>query len=541
MQLELVITGGTVVDGTGRPPFRADVGIGRGRIAAVEPAARLTGDEVLDATGLVVTPGFVDVDSHVDWAVARGDLDALGRWTRQGVTTAIGGACGFSAAPVLPGGADAVARAARFLYDGAFAPAWGTFAEFLSAVAARGLPLSVGFLVGQNTIAAQAAACGRGREPLAVLLEETREALRAGALGFSANAATLRGIVRGPSDLAAVAAAVAAEDALLAVHARAYTRIYPGYGRSASRGPANVRAVRDLAALARGTGVRLHVLHLAAAGRRTWSTVPALLGAIDAARADGVDVGFDAAPHGTAVGPILFAFPEWFASGFPARTGRAKLAALRATAVLQRVLLGLGFDDLRLRQAPGEPALAALEGRSFAEIGRRLGVHPIVSQVELARRAGMTGASVLFGAMSADARDDTALRAVLAHPHCCIGTNAASTATGPQNPSVTDAFPRFLGRYVRELRLVRLEEAVRRMTSLPADRAGVRGVGRVAAGLRADLVVLDLATVGGAKDPESPTAAPTGIRAVLVSGVPVVQDGRVRPGVLPGRVLTRSA
>lgn len=542
MELDLVVSNGTVIDGTGAPRFRADVGVRGGRIAAVSRAAGpLRGARVIDAGGLAVVPGFVDIDSHVDWAVIHDDDVALGRWIRQGVTAAIGGACGFSPAPILPGCADVVGRAGRFLHDGPFAPRWHGFAEFLDAVAARGVPLNVGFLVGQNVLAAQAIATSVAGDALAIVLEQTREALRAGALGFSANAATIPGTLARPEDLAAVAAVVAAEGGLFAVHARAYTLLSPGYGRSASRGAHNVRAVRDLVTVARRTGVRLHLLHLALAGRRTWRTLRDVLGTVDAARADGVDVAFDAAPYGTAVGPIQFLFPAGFVSRFPERSGPGRLGALKALGVLQRVLLGMGFEDVRLRRAGDDPSLAALEGLSFAEIGRRLGMHPIDAQVEVARRVGMTGASVLIGTMSADAGDDSALRAILSHPRCCIATNAASPLAGPQNPAVTGAFPRFLGRYVRELGLVSLEEAVRRMTSLPAERARLEGVGRVAEGGWADLTIFDPATVDGPQDPERADAAPLGIPTVIVSGVPVVEHGNVVPGVRPGRVLRSRA
>ncbi len=541
MELDLVVSGGTVIDGTGAPRFRGDVGVRGGRIAAVSRApGTLRGARVVEAGSLAVAPGFVDVDSHVDWAVVQDDGDvALARWLRQGVTTAIGGACGFSPAPVLPGCSDVVGRRARFLREGPFAPPWHGFAEFLHAISARGVPLNVGFLVGQSTLAAQAGATSLARDPLAAVLEQTREALRAGAIGFSGNAAAIPGTLARPEDLAAVAALVRAEDGLLAVHARAYTRLSAGYGRSRSRGPHNVRAVRDLVEVARSTGVRLHVLHLALAGRRTWRTLRDVLGSVDAARAEGIDVGFDAAPYGTAVGPIQLLFPEWFVSRFPERSGPGRLRALKALVVLQRVLLGMGFDDVRLRRAEGDPALAALEGLSFAAIGRRLGMHPMEAQVEIARRVGMTGASVLIGTMSADGEDDAALRAILSHPQCCIATNAASARAGPQNPSVTGAFPRFLGRWVRELGLVSLEEAVRRMTSLPAERARLDGIGRIAEGCSADLTIFDPAIVDGPEEPERADAAPRGISAVLVSGVPTVERGGLVPGVRSGRVLTR--
>ncbi|BDG05178.1 N-acyl-D-amino-acid deacylase family protein [Anaeromyxobacter oryzae] len=541
MDLDLVVANGLVIDGTGGPQFRADVGIRRGRIEVVARAGGLAGARVVDASGLAVAPGFVDLDSHADWAVAQeGAAAALARWLRQGVTTLIGGACGYSSAPVLGGGAEALARQGAFLRDGPFVPRWRTFGEFLDVVEGDGVPLNVGFLVGQNTLRAQAMGAATSPAPpeaLRTMLDETREALRAGALGFSANAAFAPGAFADAAELGALARLVAREGGLFAVHARAYTRLSSAYRPSIAGGPHNLRAIRDLVELARGTGARLQISHLMLAGRRTWRTCDAVLGCLDAARAEGVDVAFDAAPYTVAVGPIQLLFPAAFVASFPESDRPGGARALRLLSGLQRGLLGMGPDDVRLRRAGGHPALAPLEGRSFAEIAHRLGVSPTDAQLHIARRAGMNGASVLVGALSGDRHDDAPLRALLLHPLCAIATNAASTRAGPQNPSATGAFPRFLGRYVRELALVPLEEAVRRMTSLPAARLGLARVGRVAEGCWADLTVFDPATVRDAADPERADAAPEGIRTVLVSGVPVVDAGRVVDGVLPGRVL----
>lgn len=531
-----------VIDGTGAPPFPADVGVLHGRIEDVAAPGQLDAARAIDASRLAVAPGFIDLDSHVDWAVAReGSGRALARWLRQGVTTVIGGACGFSPAPILPGGAEVVGRLAGFLCDGPFDPPWRSFREFLDVVAAAGTPLNLGFLIGQNTLRAQAVGSTRTASAAAadVMLEQTREALRAGALGLSVNAGFVPGVFASDAELASLAEVVAREDGLLAAHARAYTWIAPAFGTSLPRPAHNVRSILELVDLARRTGARLHVLHLMLAGRRTWRTCRDVLRCFEAAEDEGLDVGFDAAPYPVAVGPLQLLFPPWFVADF-AETGRSRrLAALRLLGLLQPYLLGIRPEDVRLRCAGGDPSLAEQEGRSFAEIGRRLRLGAVDAEVEVARRVGTGGASVLLGTASGDGGDESALRAILSHRLCTIGTNAASTRTGPQNPSVTGAFPRVLGRYARDLGLMSLEEAVRRMTSLPAARLGLTGMGRVAAGYRADLTLFDPDRIGDPAEPERPEALPVGVRAVLVSGVPVVEDGVVHEGVLPGRVLRR--
>ncbi len=543
VDLDLVVAKGSVIDGEGTPPFHADVGVRRGRIEVVSRDGGIRGSRVVDATGLVVAPGFIDMDSHADWAVAHdGAQSRLARWLRQGVTTVIGGACGFSPAPVLPKREEVVAGLGAFLCDGAFVPRWQTFAEFLDVVESAGVPLNIGFLVGQNTLQAQAMESPTTPTPaaLGLMLEQTRDALRAGAFGFSANVGFVPGVLARTDDLQAIARVVAREDGIFAAHARAYTRFSPAYRPSFGNGAHNVRAVRELLDLARRTGVRLHLLHLGLAGRRTWRTRDEVLGRIDAAAADGVDVAFDAAPYTVVVGPLQLLFPSWYVAKLPDGRGDRDVRKLKWLGALQRPLLGLRHDDVRLRSA-GAGMFGGLERRSFAQIGAELGMGAVECQIEVARRVGMNGASVLLGRFSGDAEDDASLRTILSHRRCVVGTNAASTRTGPQNPSATGAFPRFLGRYVRDLGIMSLHEAVRRMTSLPAARLGLKETGRIAEGCWADLTLFDPREIRDAADPERADAVPSGIRAVLVSGVPVLEDGVVKQGVLPGRVLRRRA
>ncbi len=538
---DLVIAGGAVVDGSGQPRFPAQIGISGDRIAAVVPPGHgaLQAARRIDASGRVVAPGFIDSNSHVDWAVTGGDAPRLLRpLLAQGVTTAIGGACGFSPAPAPESRGGEVERVTAFLSEGRPRPWGASFSEFLAAVERQPLPLNVGFLVGQNTLRAAAlqdvrrAALPGERRRLADLV---REALEAGALGLAGNLGFTPGAFADREEILATLAPLAERGRLFAAHLRAYTVIsdaYPVLGRT----PHNLLAVREVIGLAERAGVGVQLGHLGFAGRRTWPTASRVMAEIDRALSRGVDVGLDVVPYPIGVGPLQMVFPLWFlrrlGSGSPAGPGvRLRLGI---SSRLQSLLLGLRFADVRLVRA-NDPGLASLEGLDFEQIGRRLGMSPLLAQVHLARVTSLA-AAVMIDGFSGDRSDDRPLRAVLAHRKALVATNAALAARGVPNPAAHGAFPRVLGRYCREAGLLSMEEAVRRMTSMPAERYRLAGRGLIAEGHVADLVVFDPSTVSDSGWPERLDGPPRGIDHVVVSGAVAVENGAAT-GAAAGQVI----
>lgn len=543
VQFDLVVTGGTVIDGTGAGRYRAEVGIVNGRIQAIARAgAVLNGAQRVDATGKVLGPGFVDSNSHVDWIAPLAGREALlAPMLLQGITTSVGGGCGYSPAPVFPGRAsELVDRLSAFLHEGPFRYRWSSFGEFLSALEADRPLVNVGFLVGQNTLRDLVRGMRPGA-PTALELKQMKEllaqALHDGALGLSGNAGMRPGRYATADELTELAAVVRQADGVCAVHARAYTALSDSY--SPLGAPHNVRAVRELIEVARRSSARVQISHLLFAGRRTWRTTQRVLDEINQARLEGIDIAFDAIPYTVSGGPLELIFPSWFVARFPG-SANSRMAALRLKTELaiQRTAIGIGYQDIRL-MASAEPGLNAFEGLDVATIADRLGISPVDAELHLARQSRL-GAMVLFDTCSGTAEDDQPLRSVLRDQSCAFITNAAVRTHGARNPAAFGAFPRVLGHFSRDLGLFSLEEAVRRATSYPAERVGLKHIGRIAEGYHADLVVFDPETVGhqltGAQ-----AGDPAGIATVIVSGAVVAADGRLTPGPPRGRVLRRNA
>jgi N-acyl-D-amino-acid deacylase len=536
---DLVVRGGSVIDGTGRARFPADVGVRGGRIEAVAVPGALSGRTVLDAAGLCVAPGFVDIHSHADWILPLPDHgEILAPLLGQGVTTVVVGNCGHSLAPLTDRSAKLTEASSEVLRDRSFPFRWRSTDELLDALEADGVALNVACLIGHGTLREAVMGHAPGAPDRGALDEMRRlvqQGLREGAFGLSAGLAYKPGVFADRDELTELARVVADEGAVYTVHARAYVWISPFYKPVLLGPPHNIRSVDEQLDIARRSRVKLQLSHQIFIGRRTWRTHRAVLRRIEDAVAAGVDAAFDAFPYTAGNTTINAILPAWVLDRFEERIRDPKvLRRLRVEFAAFRLLLGLDWSDFTLLWGGGPAALGAFEGLDLATIARRLGLDPFDAYVHVARESS-GHARVLIGTYSGDGEHEEPLRAVLSHPLCAFETDTIITRRGLPNPATFGTFPRVLGRYAREGRLFSLEEAVRRMTSFPAERIGLQGVGRVAPGHAADLVLFDPATVGDAGS-EGP---PQGIAKVILGGEVVVERGAVDTGARRGRVLRR--
>jgi N-acyl-D-amino-acid deacylase len=532
-RFDLVIRGGQLVDGTGAPARRADVEIRDDAIVAVgnlegRPAARS-----LDATGLVVAPGFIDMHSHSDYTLLV-DGRALSK-VAQGVTTELLGESG-SAAPAL---GTARAELQKSLAEYGLTVDWSTFAEYFRRLERQRISVNV-----LSTVASgQVRAAVVGYDDRAATTEELRrmeelvdQAMRDGAVGLSS------GLIYAPNRYASTEELIA-----LARVAAGYGGFYLTHMRDEGDGLIDV-GLAEAVRIGREAGLPVEVLHFKRSGvRGSGGERPTLREAVDfieKARKEGAKIHADVYPYAASQTTLSIRLPDWSVEGGREKTlGRLRDPETRnkirreVAESLARGVAGATAETILFGRTPYE-AHRGFQGKRIAEIAREMGVEPAEAILELIDKAeGMTSA-VYFGMREED------VELALSQPWVTIGSDG--TALSPEgilarahpHPRSYGTFPRVLGRYVRERKVLSLEQAVHKMTGLPAERLGLQDRGVVAIGKKADLVVFDPVTITDLATFERPHQLATGVRWLVVNGEVVLDEGR-HTGARPGRVLRR--
>ena len=489
---DLVIRGATLYDGTGAAGRRADVAVRADRIAAVEPTLDPAGATTLDAQGLAIAPGFLDVHTHDDFAVVL--VPKMGFKVQGGVTTVVVGNCGMGAAPL----AQARGFAAAF-HPGQALPEWDGYRGYLDHLDAAPASCNVAALVGHGVVRA-AVMGGEARAPSDAELNRMRalvqEGVAAGCVGFSTGLIYDPGKHAKTDELVALAQEFAATGGLYATHMR-------------DEGMGLLDSVRESIEIGERAGVPVQISHHKASGRASWGKVRASLQLIEAARARGLDVTADQYPY-TAASTVLAAVLSYLEGGGGIGSGRP--------------------EDIQLSSAPQHPEW---EGKTIAALATAWELSAIDAARRVLDAEGM-GATVVMHVMC---EDD--VRTVMRHPTTMIGSDGLPTLHGKPHPRLYGTFARVLGNYARDEGVLSLAEAVHRMTGFPARKFGIEDRGEVRTGAFADLVVFDPARVADIATYEDPQQPPAGIPHVFVNGRHVVRDG-AHTGARPGRTLRRS-
>ena len=529
MTPDIVIRGGIVFDGSGREGERTDIAISDGKIATIAPAIEGAATKVIDAEGLAVAPGFIDIKTHSDFTLPinpRADSKV-----RQGVTTEIIGHCGYSAAPCLAGKVellrDYLSPSAPWLPFRAM-----SFPEYLD-----GFPptsVNAGMLVGHHTLRLMIMGMDE-RAPTAAELAAMEglleEALAAGALGLSSGLFTAPGAYADRDEMLALGRVLKRHDGLYFTHLRDESNHV-------------IAALEEAIDIAETCGIHLEIVHFKCSGVDNWGKASQALALIAAARARGVAVDLDAYPYTAGSNPLKNILPRWVqAGGVAAMLARLRLDETRTRIRREIAAEGLNnwgripsWDAIQISIAPHLPQFA---GRTIAALATERGQDPVDTLCDfLVEDQGAT--RVLVTSIS---EDD--IRTLLRAPDALVGSDGNGVATqgivsqGMPHPRFYGAFPRVLGRYVGQEKLIPLALAIHKMTGATAKALRLRDRGLLREGWRADLTLFDPADFIDRATYENPHQYPSGRRTtVIVNGVPVVEEA-THTGTTPGQVLRR--
>ncbi|MFG3407288.1 amidohydrolase family protein [Streptomyces sp. NPDC048142] len=533
--MDLVLRDALVVDGTGEPSYRADVALDGGRIAAIHPEGspgpRPTATRTVDAGGLALAPGFIDMHAHSDLALLR-DPDHSAK-AAQGVTLEVLGQDGLSYAPADDRTLAEVRRAVTgWNGDGSDIDFdWRTVGGYLDRLdrnfGGRGIAVNAAYLIPQGTVRMYAA--GWDDRPatdaeLTRMKELVDQGMREGAVGMSSGLTYTPGMYADDAELTELCRVVARHGGYYCPHHRSY-------------GAGALEAYEEMVRLTRNAGCALHLAHATMNFGVNKGRAPDLLALLDGALAAGSDISLDTYPYTPGCTTLVAMLPSWASEGGP----EAVLTRLADPASAERIrhhleVLGsdgchgvpIEWDTIEI-SGVGAPNLAEYVGRTVAGSAVLRGEEPWVTARRLLTEDRL-GTTILQ-----HVGHEENVRRIMRHPVHTGGSDGILQGDKP-HPRAYGTFPRYLGRYVRELGVLSLEECVARLTARPAARLRLADRGLVREGYRADLVLFDPETVAAGATFEQPRALPAGIPHVLIDGRFVIEDGR-RTSVLAGRAV----
>jgi N-acyl-D-amino-acid deacylase len=527
---DVVIRGGTVYDGTGAPGRRADVGVRGDRIVSVGDLGGATAATIVDATGLAVAPGFINM---LSWSTESLLIDGRSQGEiRQGVTTEIFGE-GASMGPLNPTMKQLMLKEQGDLkYD----ITWTTLSEYLRVLERRGVSPNVASFIGAATVREHVIGLV-DRAPTPDELERMRAIVRqemeAGALGIGSSLIYAPGFYAKTEELIELCKAAAPYRGRYITHMR-------------SEGNRLEESVQEVLRIAREANVPAEIYHLKAAGRENWPKMDRVLATINAARAQGLKISADMYAYTAGATGLDAAMPPWVLEGGweaafkrlrdPAQRPRIAAAIRTPTTEWENLYLAAGSPERVLLVGFKSEKLKPLTGKTLAQVAAMRGKNPEETIMDLVSEDESRVGTVYF------LMSEENLAKQMRQPWVSFGSDAQSMAPEPPftksstHPRAYGNFARLLGKYVREDKVLTLEEAVRRLTGLPAANLELDRRGFLADGMFADLVVFDPATIADRATFENPHQYSVGVRHVFVNGVHVLKEGE-HTGAKPGRAL----
>lgn len=527
---DLIIRNGHIIDGTGSPWYSGDIGIRNGRIAAIGFLGAAQAKRTIDAHGMVVAPGFIDMLGQSELTILVNPH--LPSKIFQGITTEITGE-GGSAAPLN----DSIIKADQLSYDHLkIKPDWMTLRQYFARLEKQGMGINLGTYVGATQVRRMVLGDDKV-QPTPAQLEQmkalVRDAMRDGAVGVSTSLQYAPAPYASTEELIALAAEASRFGGIYATHMR-------------SEGSAITAAIDEAVRIGREAHIPVEIWHLKAAGKPQWGQMPQIVAQIEKARAAGVDVGANTYAYPAWFNNFSAFIPPWAHDGGDAKlVERLKDPAIRARIRKEMETPSTDWDNEWQEVAGPEailvsvvqnPQLLPLQGKTIAEIAKLWNKDPFDTIFDLLIQDNAYTYVAVFGM----AEPDVAL--VLQQPWVSVDNDSQGTAPdgllGQEHPHprAYGTFPRILRKYVREEKMLRLEDAIRKFTALPAQRMRLGDRGVLKAGMCADVVIFDPQTVTDRATFENPNQLSEGMQYVLVNGVPVIDGGKATNS-LPGKVL----
>ncbi len=521
---DLLIKDARIIDGSGSPSFIGSVGIKGEKIVAIGDIRESEASTVFHANGLAVSPGFIDIHSHSEFTLLadpRGEGKVM-----QGVTTEVSGNCGLSAGPLY---GDYFERRKGDLSELGLELSWHSLGEFFSTLENRGLSLNFATLIGHGNLRGSVVGYGN-RKPTVDEMEKMktllREAMKTGGVGLSSGLIYPPGVYSDIEELIELAKVVKEFGGIYASHMR-------------SEGEKLLEAITEAIRIGEGAGIPVQISHLKTGGEKNWHKLEGAFELIEAARLRGVDVTADRYPYTASSTDLDAILPSWAYEG----GADAELARLADPETRERL------KNEIITQHPNEDywekvMVASVdteknrgfEGKTMAEVAREMEKEPCEALFDFLIEEKLRISAIYFS------MSEENLRRILQKPYVMVGSDSSAraidgpTRLGKPHPRTFGSFPRVLSKFVREEKVLTLEEAVMKMTSLPAQRLGFKERGIIKRGAYADLVIFNPERVHDTASYTEPYAYPMGIRHVIVNGTFVVKDG-AHTGAEPGKIL----
>ena len=525
---DVIVRGGLVYDGLGGPPILADVAIDDDTVSAIAAPGSLEGAREIDAAGLAVAPGFVNV---LSWANESLLIDGRGQSDiRQGVTLEVMGE-GWSMGPLNERmRKDRLARQKDLRYE----IPWTTFGEYMEHLEQKGVSVNVASFVGATTVRVHEIGY-EDRPPTAEELDRmrdlVRQSMREGAMGVGSSLIYAPAFYADTEELVALAAAAGEYDGMYISHIR-------------SEGTGLLSALEELIEIARRAGVPAQVYHLKAAGRDNWPKLDSAIARIEAARAEGLEITADMYTYTAGATGLDASMPPWVQEGgYDAWAERLADPEIRSrvaremrtpTDTWENFFVASGSPDKILLVGFSADSLKPLTGRTLAEVAEMRGTTPAETAMDLVIQNGADVGTVYFLMSEKNVRKKVALPWVaFDSDEAALAPEGVFLESNP-HPRAYGSFARLLGRYVRDEGVIPLEEAIRRLTSFPAETFGIERRGVLAPGAYADVVVFDPETIEDRATFAEPHQYAVGVRHVFVNGIHTLEDGE-HTGATAGR------